>query len=96
MNIKTHLNLLGMRVEDKVTGFTGIASSISFDLYGCVQVIVNPGLKKDGGLGEQQWFDANRLKVVSHEPVMERPDFDLGPIAEGKHGPAEKPRYNKT
>lgn len=91
MKIKQHLELLGMTVEDRVTGFKGIVASVSFDLYGCIQAIVNPGMEKSGKLGEQVWFDVNRLKVISKGPVMNRPDFDFGPQADGKQGPAEKP-----
>jgi hypothetical protein len=47
-DVKQQLLLLGYRVRDKVTGMTGVVSSISFDLYGCVQAIVNRGLDKDG------------------------------------------------
>ena len=36
------LKLLGLKVKDKVTGFTGIITSVSFDLYGCIQVIITP------------------------------------------------------
>ena len=86
-----HIRLLGMKVEDKVTGFKGVVVCISFDLYGCVQGLVNPGKYKDGKLMDQLWFDVNRLSIKSREPVMERPDFVCGPVAEGKKGAAEKP-----
>jgi len=49
-NVKKHLSLLGLKVKDKVTGYTGVVASIGFDLYGCVQAIVNPGMDKDGKL----------------------------------------------
>lgn len=52
INLKKHLDLLGMRVEDRVTGFRGVVSSVGFDLYGCIQAIVNPGQDKDGKLME--------------------------------------------
>ena len=93
--VKKHLGLLGKRVEDKVTGFKGIVSSISFDLYGCVQAIVNPGMGTDGKPADSMWFDVSRLKVSSQKPVMQPPDFEVGPQAEGKQGPSEKPRSNK-
>ena len=96
VHVKIHLNLLGMKVEDKVTGFKGVVASISFDLYGCVQAIVNPGADKDGKLMEQCWFDVSRLALASDEPVMERPDFEYGPQAEGKQGAAEKPMFMKA
>ncbi len=91
MIINKHFELLGMKVEDKVTGFKGVVASISFDLYGCVQVIVNPGMDKDGKLKGSEWFDVARLKVTSTKPVMDRPNFESGSVAEGKKGPAEKP-----
>lgn len=96
LNVKRHLNLLGMKVEDKVTGYKGVVSSISFDLYGCVQAIVNPGADKDGKLMESNWFDVGRLTLTADEPVMDRPDFEFGPVAEGKKGPAEKPMFMKA
>jgi hypothetical protein len=34
------LKLLGTKVRDVVTGFVGIVTSVSFDLYGCVQAVV--------------------------------------------------------
>lgn len=94
-NIQKHMALLGHRVEDKVTGFKGVVASISFDLYGCVQAIVNPGLDKDGKLKDQSWLDVARLKVLTKTPVMEVPNFDYGPQAEGKQGAAEKPSFCK-
>ena len=96
MNIKKHLDLLGMKVEDKVTGFKGVVASISFDLYGCVQAIVNPGVDATGKAMDQNWFDIARLKVTSDEPVMDRPNYDFGLVAEGKKGAAEKPAWGKA
>lgn len=95
MNINEHMKLLGLRVKDKVTGFRGVVATIGFDLYGCVQAIVNPGLDKDGKLGEGAWFDVNRLEVQSDKPVMQTPNFDYGPQAEGRQGAAEKPMKHK-
>lgn len=92
VHVKQHLNLLGMKVEDKVTGFKGVVATIGFDLYGCVQAVVNPGAGADGKLMEQCWFDVSRLKILSNEPVMERPNFEFGPQAEGKQGAADKPK----
>lgn len=96
MEIKKHLGLLGHRVRDRVTGYTGVVASICFDLYGCVQAVVNPGIDKDGKLQDSNWFDVNRLVVETEKPVMEVPNFDFGPVAQGNHGPAEKPKYKST
>jgi hypothetical protein len=91
--IRQHLSILGHKVEDKVTGFKGVVSSVSFDLYGCVQVIVTPPVNKDATMGESKWFDIARLTVTSKEPVLPMPSFtgDAEQIATGKKGPAEKP-----
>ena len=96
MKLYEHLDLLGKKVEDRVTRFKGVVSSVCFDLYGCIQVSVNPGVMEDGRLGDQAWFDITRLRVVSNEQVMELPDFIAGAIADGKRGPAEKPRFSKA
>jgi hypothetical protein len=96
IQIKKHLSLLGLKVKDKVTGFTGIVTSVSFDLYGCIQAIVNPGMDKDGKQKDSHYFDINRLEIKSNKPVMDVPNFDYGAIANGEKGPAEKPRFIKN
>ncbi|HLA44592.1 MAG TPA: hypothetical protein VJZ27_14205 [Aggregatilineales bacterium] len=93
INISEHLSLLGKKVHDCVTGFEGVVTSITFDLYGCVQVLVHPGMGDDKKMGEQLWFDANRLVIKDAVPIMGTPDFILG--VEPK-GPAEKPVFNKS
>ena len=85
------MKLLGHKVEDKVTGFKGVVSSLSFDLYGCVQAVVTPAASEDGSLSNGCWFDVTRLDVTSKEPVMDLPDFNQGYIAQGKKGCADKP-----
>lgn len=98
VDLKKHLDLLGMRVEDRITGFKGVVVSVGFDLYGCIQAIINPGVGADGKPQDAHWFDVNRLQITSDTPVMERPEFEWTPqaIAEGRKGPAERPAYNKV
>lgn len=96
VHVKNHLAMLGLKVQDKVTGFKGVVASVSFDLYGCVQAIVNPGVDKDGKPMDQCWFDIARLQVLASTPVMALPDFEFGPQAEGRQGAAEKPSFNKA
>lgn len=97
VHLKKHLDLLGMRVQDSVTGLKGVVTSIGFDLYGCVQAIVHPGTDKDGKLADSLWFDVQRLKVLDKKPVMPRPTFEWTDevIAKGLKGPAERPVENK-
>ncbi len=85
--MEKHLGLLGFKVRDVVTGFEGTVVSISFDLYGCVQGIVQPApdKKKPNKIAEGRWFDMKRLRAVGRAPVMPAPDFVNVP------GPAEKP-----
>ncbi len=90
MGIERHFAVLGHKVRDRVTGLSGIATSVSFDLYGCVQVLVNTGADKDGKLQDQYWMDIARVEVFS-DRVMEPPDF-LADVPEPITGPAEKPR----
>lgn len=90
--IEQYLQMLGHKVKDKVTGQTGVATSITFDLYGCVQVIVNPGVNKDNKVEGSTWFDIDRLKVTSKKRVMDLPNFESPTLVpDGKKGPAEKP-----
>ena len=98
VNLKKHLDLLGMNVKDRVTGFTGVVATVGFDLYGCIQAVVNPGTDKDGKLMDSQWFDINRLTVTSSAPVMDRPEFEWTPqsLSEGLKGPAERPTMSKA
>jgi hypothetical protein len=96
INIKAHLALLGTNVKCRVTGFTGVVSSISFDLFGCIQAVVNPGVDADGKPKDSHWFDINRLEILDPKPVMQPPNFDFGRVAEGRKGPAEKPASKKV
>ena len=97
--INEHIGLLGYKVKDVVTGFSGVIGSVSFDLYGCIQVMVTPPLNKEGKTDQSMWFDVARIKKTSKKPVMEQPDFNWEKpgvkeekVTEGK-GPAEKVFY---
>ncbi|KKK85338.1 hypothetical protein LCGC14_2774320 [marine sediment metagenome] len=88
-----HFDLLGFVCRDLVTGFEGIADSLSFDLYGCIQIALKPRLSKDAKPGEYpdgRWFDVGRLKKVGKKPVMTVPDF----FQWDEKGPATKPAAN--
>jgi len=82
---KNVVKFLGYKVKDKVTGTKGIVTSMSFDLYGCIQAIVT------NEKNESCWFDISRLKILSNNPVLEIPNYDKGYIAAGKKGATEKP-----
>lgn len=88
--IKKHMNLLGMEVQDKVTGMKGIVGTISFDLYGCIQATITPKVNKTTEKPISYWYDVSRLKILKKKPVMKRPDFNKGYIAKGLKGACEK------
>ena len=87
MNINNALENLGFVVQDKVTGLKGVVTSISLDLYGCVQYLVTPQVNKENKKEDSWWCDEKRIKMVSKKPVMEQPDFEYIP------GPANKPIF---
>jgi hypothetical protein len=99
VKVAPSLRFLGLKVKDKITGFSGVVTTVGFDLYGCVQVLVNPGLDAEEKPKELMWFDINRLSIIQSGPVMDVPEFDfadaLGLALEGKElhakGPENKP-----
>jgi len=91
--VEESLDLLGMTVKDKITGITGVASSIDFDLYGCIQVIITPtGLTKTGEVKSgSNWLDINRIEIVSKKKIMKTPDYTKYGSKETVNGCALKP-----
>ncbi len=88
--VDEHIDLLGLQVKDKVTGLEGVVTTMSFDLYGCIQAVLTPAAE-NGVVPNSSWFDVTRLEILDFSPVMQVPNFEKGYIAEGKKGPAEKP-----
>ena len=84
--MKVHLELLGLKVKDSVTGFNGVVTGVNFELYGCVQALVQPKKNKEGNIPASRWFDVTRLVTKKAQPVMKQPDFEKGYIAEGRKG----------
>ena len=84
IRIKDHVEMLGKTMEDRVTKFKGVVTSVSFDLFGCVQYLIVPEADKEGKLVESAWFDENRLEVLVDKAVMRLPKFSYpskGPMA---------------
>ena len=95
------MELLGLKVRDKVSGMTGICETVSYDLYGCIQAVVRPPVDEKGALPDGRWFDISRLEVLNTRPVMEVPggrfvvSRALDAPAARPPGPAEKPRQSE-
>lgn len=88
--LAAHLSLLGYPARDKVTGFKGVITSVSFDLYGCIQYDVTPKKEKDKDvLSRGYWFDVSRIEIRG-EKVMEMPDYTDPQIANGDKGASPK------
>ena len=91
--IQETINLLGKRGRDKITGVEGVVECVTFDLYGCVQIILRQKVKEDGKIPASGWLDVQRIVVQDDERVMNVPDFNAVAVkpAEYPNGPAEKP-----
>lgn len=64
---------LGSKVRDSITGFTGIATSRTEYLHGCVHVGVTPTELKDGKPIDPQWFDEQRVELLEEKkPVVSK------------------------
>jgi hypothetical protein len=83
------VGMLGHEAKDKVTGFTGMVSSIAFDAYGCIQAVLTPKVGKDAKYPDGHWFDVNRLEVGKR--ILPMPTFDQATARITSKGPAEKP-----
>ena len=88
---KKHIELLGFAAQDKITNFEGVIDSVSFDLYGCIQVLLQPKMNDNGEIPAGRWFDVTRVNIISQERIVTMPDFYEGYVADGKKGPADKP-----
>ncbi len=60
---------LGDEVQDKVTGFKGIAVVRSIYLQGCDRISVQPLVDKEGKIPESQHFDDPQLKILKKQKV---------------------------
>lgn len=93
--INATISMLGCRGTDKITGESGIISSVCFDLYGCAQVCLERGVDKDGKRLDAYWYDVSRIELLLDDRVMPvptafLPDSDALPQTYD-HGPADKP-----
>lgn len=77
---------LGSKVKDSITGLTGIATSRTEYLYGCVHIGITPQETKDGKACEPQWFDEQRVEVLKEK----KPWFS--PASSASSGGPDTPR----
>ena len=79
---------LGSRLQDKVTGFTGIATSRIEYLSGCIQYCLSPPVDKDGKIVEGTFFDVQRLDLVSEGVVTVEAKQTGGASGRGESPPS--------
>lgn len=72
--LTNYVDLLGRNGHDRVTRFEGAVTSVTFDLYGCIQVSVQPRVDKDGKLPDGRWLDVHRLEPDATRAMLV-PDF---------------------
>jgi hypothetical protein len=95
--LQDYIDMMGHTFRDRVTKYQGVAESVSFDLYGCVQIALRPpAVKNDKGeltLPDGRYFDASRLEQVGKKRAMEVPTFariDPTETRTAAPGPADK------
>jgi len=93
MIVEQSVKFLGKKVKDKISGRKGIVTSVCFDLYGCIQIVIDEQkTDKDGKAVSFGWFDINRAEIITNKTIMDFPDFDNKYASIKKvNGPAEKP-----
>lgn len=74
------MELLGLKVKDKVTDTTGIVTSISYDLYGCIQAIITLSAGTENRENLIGWYDIKRLEILDDVPVLDMPNWDIEEI----------------
>lgn len=75
--------LLGQKVQDVITGFTGVAIGRVKYISGCNQCLVAPPVTQEGSFMEAVWLDEQRLVVQGGERITldngQTPGFDKQP-----------------
>ncbi|MDB5937513.1 MAG: hypothetical protein JWQ01_4857 [Massilia sp.] len=61
--------VLGSTYKDKITGFEGVATGFVQYLTGCNQALLAPRCGDDGALRDSQWFDQQRLEVLTNRVI---------------------------
>jgi len=59
---------LGTKVQDKITGFVGTATSRVEYINGCVQYCVVPTVQEDGKMPIGEYIDVSQLEPFGDEP----------------------------
>ena len=55
---------LGDRVKDRISGLKGIVTGVTYFLYGCTRMTLQPEEAKDGKPADGFWVDEPQLELV--------------------------------
>jgi hypothetical protein len=62
-------DLLGKKVKDQISGFTGVVTGVCHYITGCHQLLIQPACKLDGDAVESRWMDMDRCEVMPDAPI---------------------------
>lgn len=63
--------MLGKKLKDKITGFTGIATGKATYITGCDQYLLAPQCAENGSFIDGHWFDEGRLEIIDDSLKLE-------------------------
>jgi hypothetical protein len=83
---RLHISNLGLKADDKISGFNGVITTVSFSSEGIEKIfyLLQPGECKEE-YKTSVWFDSQRV-IVSGSRVMNMPNYEWGVQAEAKQG----------
>ncbi len=63
---------LGAKVKDKITGLKGTATGRAVYLNGCVQILIEPPVLREGDPYREIWMDEGRLEQVKNRKLAKK------------------------
>lgn len=83
---RLHISNLGLKADDRLSGFNGVITTVSFCAEGTEKIfyLLQPGECKEE-YKTSVWFDCKRV-IVSGSRVMNMPNYEWGVQAEAKQG----------
>ncbi len=79
---------LGDKVEDSITGATGVVIGLTCWLYGCKRATIQPDKLKEGAPQDPFTIDVPQLKVLEKE-VLKNAIKEKANDKDRNHGPRE-------
>jgi len=64
---------LGDEVRDTITGFSGVAYSLSQYVHGCSRVGIQSRKLKEGKPLPMEWFDVQQVEIITKKPTQTLP-----------------------